>query len=99
MLQKTHYVKGGDITREWLVIDAPGIRLGRLATYVATVLKGKHKPTYTPHLDVGDHVIIVNAENIDVAAGRETAKKYYRHSGYPGGLKVVTLARMREKFP
>ncbi len=96
---KTHVVKGSDIKRDWVVIDATGIRLGRLATYVAHLLKGKHKPIYSPHLDCGDHVIIVNAARVDYHPDRLTDKKYYRHSGYPGGLKVETLGQVLSKKP
>ena len=99
MMFKTYVVKGGELKRDWIVIDAAGVRLGRLASYVATVLKGKHKPIYSPHLDVGDHVIVVNAEKVDIAPERIDEKKYYRHSGYPGGLKVVTLPEMMSQHP
>ena len=96
---KTHVVRGKDLKPEWLVIDAAGVRLGRLATYVAQVLKGKHKPTYSPHMDDGDHVIVINADKIDVAANRMTTKYYYRHSGYPGGLKSERLDRLLARRP
>ena len=88
-----------DIQRNWYVVDAQGQTLGRLATRVASVLRGKHKPLYTPHVDCGDYVVIVNAEKIHTTGQRLTQKKYYRHSGYPGGLKEVTLRDQLQKFP
>jgi large subunit ribosomal protein L13 len=88
-----------DIQRDWYVVDAQGQTLGRLATRVASVLRGKHKPIYTPHVDCGDYVVIVNAEKIHTTGQRLTQKKYYRHSGYPGGLKEVTLRDQLQKFP
>lgn len=88
-----------DVQRDWYVIDAQGQTLGRLASRVATLLRGKHKPIYTPHVDCGDYVIIVNAEKIHVTGQKMTQKKYYRHSGYPGGLKEVALRDQLQKFP
>jgi large subunit ribosomal protein L13 len=88
-----------DVQRDWYVIDAQGQTLGRLASRVATLLRGKHKPMYTPHVDCGDYVIVVNAEKIHVTGQKMTQKKYYRHSGYPGGLKEVTLRDQLQKFP
>lgn len=88
-----------DINREWYVVDAQGQTLGRLATQVASVLRGKHKPFYTPHVDCGDYVIVVNAEKIHVTGQKMVQKKYYRHSGYPGGLKQTTLRDQLQKFP
>jgi large subunit ribosomal protein L13 len=88
-----------DIQRDWYVIDAQGQTLGRLATRVATILRGKHKPIFTPHVDCGDYVIIVNAEKVHVTGQKMTQKKYYRHSGYPGGLKEVTLRDQLRTFP
>lgn len=98
-LQRTFSPTPGDISREWLVVDADGLTLGRLASRVAQVLRGKHKPTYAPHVDGGDFVIVVNAGKVAVTGNKEIAKTYYRHSGYPGGLSELTLAEMREKFP
>jgi large subunit ribosomal protein L13 len=98
-LQKTFTPKPGDITREWLVVDADNIPLGRLASAVAQLLRGKHKPTYAPHVDGGDHVIVINAEKIAVTGNKEEAKMYYRHSGYPGGLREMNLAGMRARYP
>jgi large subunit ribosomal protein L13 len=96
---KTISAREQDIQRDWYVIDAQGQTLGRLATQVATLLRGKHKPTYTPHVDCGDYVIIVNAEKIHVTGQKMTQKNYYRHSGYPGGIKQVTLRDQLQKFP
>jgi large subunit ribosomal protein L13 len=88
-----------DIERKWHVIDASGKTLGRLATEAAVLLKGKHKPMYTPHLDVGDYVVVVNADKIEVTGKKLTQKIYYRHSNYPGGLKSVSLEKMLETHP
>jgi large subunit ribosomal protein L13 len=98
-IQKTFTPTPGDIDRQWFVVDADGQTLGRLASEIAIILRGKHKPTFAPHMDVGDHVIVINAEKIAVTGNKETAKIYYRHSGYPGGLTEMNLAEMREKFP
>ena len=96
---KTISAREQDIQRDWYVIDAQGQTLGRLATRVATVLRGKHKPNFTPHVDCGDYVIVVNAEKVHVTGQKMSQKKYYRHSGYPGGLKQVTLRDQLQKFP
>jgi large subunit ribosomal protein L13 len=88
-----------DITREWFVVDAEGMTLGRLATRVAHVLRGKHKPTFAPHMDMGDFVIIVNADKVVLQGDKQNAKMYYRHSGYPGGIKAVPFARMLDRKP
>ena len=98
-LQKTFTPKPGDITRDWLVIDATDIPLGRLASGVAQLLRGKHKPTFAPHVDGGDFVIVVNAEKVAVTGNKETDKMYYRHSGYPGGLREMNLGAMRARYP
>jgi large subunit ribosomal protein L13 len=98
-VQKTYYPKSEDITREWYVVDAAGKNLGRLASRIAKVLMGKHKPQFTPGVPVGDFVIVVNAEKIAVTGKRLDQKVYYRHSGYPGGLKQITLRQQLEKFP
>ena len=92
-IQKTYATTPAVIERGWWVVDARGMTLGRVASKVATVLRGKHKPYFTPHLDTGDHVIIVNADKIHVTGRRMDQKNYYRHSGYPGGLKDDDLAR------
>lgn len=96
---KTVSTKEQDIQRDWFVVDAQGQTLGRLATRIAIILRGKHKPIYTPHLDCGDYVIVVNAGKIHVTGQKMTQKKYYRHSGYPGGLKEVVLRDQLQKFP
>ena len=96
---KTYVTKPAEIDRSWYVVDAEGQTLGRLATTLATVLKGKHKPTYSPSVDTGDYVIVVNAEKIHVTGRRLDQKKYYRHSGYMGGLTEITLRQQLEKNP
>lgn len=99
MSQKTHVVKAGDIRRAWWVVDAEGQTLGRLAARIAAVLRGKHKPTFTPHLDVGDFVIVVNAEKVTTTGQKLDQKMYYSHSGYPGGIKSRSLRAMLERHP
>jgi len=99
MKKTTVSAREEDVQKDWYVVDAQGQTLGRLATQVATVLRGKHKPLYTPHIDCGDYVIVVNAEKVHVTGQKMTQKKYYRHSGYPGGLKEVTLRDQLQKFP
>lgn len=96
---KTYTTKASDIERKWHVIDASGKTLGRVATEVAILLKGKHKPIYTPNLDVGDYVIVVNADKVQVTGGKYAQKIYYRHSGYPGGLRSVRLDEMLKRHP
>lgn len=88
-----------DVHRHWYVIDAQGQTLGRLATRVATILRGKHKPIYTPHVDCGDYIIVVNAEKVHTTGQKLTQKRYYRHSGYPGGLHSISLRDQLQKFP
>ena len=95
----TYTPKPADITRAWHVVDADGLVLGRVATEVARVLRGKHKPIFAPHVDTGDHVIIVNADNIVLTADKADKKVVYRHSGYPGGLKSQTYANLLEVKP
>jgi large subunit ribosomal protein L13 len=96
---KTISAKEAEIQRDWYVIDAQGQTLGRLATRTATILRGKHKPLYTPHVDCGDYVIIINAEKVHVTGQKMSQKKYYRHSGYPGGIKEISLRDQLQKFP
>jgi len=96
---KTYSTKASDIEREWHVIDASGKILGRLASEVARLLRGKHKPIYVPHLDTGDYVIVINADKVRVTGNKAKQKLYYRHSGYPGGLKSTSLAEMMESHP
>ena len=98
-MRTTFMANENNIERKWYVVDAEGQRLGRLASEVATLLRGKHKPTYTPHADTGDHVIIINAEKIELTGNKLTDKMYYRHSGHPGGLKERNAEEMLEKSP
>ena len=95
----TYSPKISEIERAWYVVDAEGMVLGRLATEVASILRGKHKPTYTPHLDTGDHVIIVNADKVVLTSGKAERKNVYRHSGYPGGLKTQSYADLLARRP
>lgn len=96
---KTFSQKPADVTREWVLIDAASAPLGRVATVIAKHLIGKYKPTYTPHVDGGDYVVVINAEKAVVTGAKETDKMYYRHSGFPGGIKDASLKEVREKFP
>ena len=96
---KTWNAKPGEVERRWYVVDAEGKTLGRLATQIADTLRGKGKPQYTPHVDTGDFVVVVNAEKISVTGQKRAEKMYYRHSGYPGGLKSRTLNDMLERRP
>lgn len=96
---KTYSVKAKDIAREWHVVDADGQTLGRLATQVATVLQGKHKPSYAPHLDNGDFVVVINASKVRVTGQKLDKKVYYRHTGYVGGLKQTPLRDMLQRNP
>jgi large subunit ribosomal protein L13 len=96
---KTYSAKPGEITREWYLVDAEGKTLGRLATQIADTLRGKRKPQYTPHVDTGDFVVVVNAEKIQVTGAKLDQKRYYRHSGYPGGLRSRTLREQLERRP
>ena len=96
---RTFSAKKEEIEREWFVVDAEGQTLGRLATQIATVLKGKHKPIYTPHLDCGDYVIVINADKVRVTGRKMDQKFYYRYSGYPGGLSKISLRDQLARFP
>ncbi len=96
---KTYYAKPQEVEREWVLIDAEDQVLGRVATKAATILKGKHKPQYTPHVDTGDFVVIVNADKIRVTGAKTTDKVYSRHTGYPGGLKQETFEEAMAKHP
>jgi large subunit ribosomal protein L13 len=98
-MQKTFSPKAKEITRDWHVIDASGVPLGRLASRVAQLLRGKHKPTFVPHMDSGDHVIVLNAGKIALTGQKLDQKQYYRHSGYPGGLKTTPIKVELEKRP
>ena len=96
---KTYHAKVGEVEREWLIIDATDLVLGRLSTRLATILKGKNKPQYTPHVDTGDFVVVINAEKIRLTGNKAETKMYYSHSGYVGGLKEVSFQRMLAKHP
>ena len=98
-MDKTHVVKEEDVQREWFVVDATGQTLGRLASQVATILHGKHKPSYSPAVDGGDFVIVVNAEKVHVTGRKLDQKVYYRHTGYPGGVRQITLRNLLQKHP
>lgn len=96
---KTYSAKPGEVERKWYLIDADGVILGRLASKCANILRGKEKPQYTPHVDTGDFVVVINAEKIRVTGGKELKKEYFRHSGFPGGLKSETLEEALAKHP
>ena len=98
-MKNTYMAKKETVKRDWYVIDAEGVNLGRLATRVADVLRGKHKPTFTPHVDCGDYVIVVNASKINLTGNKLNDKMYYNHSGYTGGLRERTAKEMKEKYP
>ena len=98
-LQKTWSPTPADIDRSWHVVDAADVPLGRVASEVAQLLRGKHKPTFSPHMDMGDYVIVLNAEKVAVTGTKETDKVYYRHSGFPGGIKAQTVETIRERHP
>ncbi|KEZ49121.1 MULTISPECIES: 50S ribosomal protein L13 [Metabacillus] len=97
-MRTTYMAKATEVERKWFVVDAAGKTLGRLASEIASVLRGKHKPTYTPHVDTGDHVIIINAAQIELTGKKLTDKIYYRHSQFPGGLKSRTALEMRTNY-
>ena len=99
MLGKTFVAKPSDRQRDWYVVDATGKTLGRLSTQIADVLRGKRKPTYTPHIDTGDFVVVINAEKVAVTGNKRAAKLYYKHSGYPGGLRTRTFEQMMSRRP
>jgi large subunit ribosomal protein L13 len=96
---KTHVVKAGEIRRDWFVLDAQDLVLGRVASQVAHILKGKHKPTYSPHLDTGDHVVVINAEKLRLTGKKTEKKKYFTHSMYPGGMAWTSYRTMSESKP
>ena len=98
-MTRTYTPKAGEAQREWLVIDATDVVLGRLATHTANLLRGKHKPTFAPHMDMGDFVVIVNADKVALTGQKLQKKMAYRHSGYPGGLKAVAYEELLEKNP
>ncbi len=97
-MRQTTMLKPSEVEHKWYVVDATDCTLGRLATQVATVLRGKHKPAYTPHVDCGDYVIVVNADKVKITGDQDEKKFYYRHSGYPGGMKVRSTKLMHEKY-
>jgi large subunit ribosomal protein L13 len=96
---KTYVPKAGDIEQKWYIVDATGKTLGRLSTEIARILRGKHKPMFTPFLDTGDHVIVINAKDIVLTGRKLEQKNHYRHSGYPGGLKTVPYSKLMETHP
>lgn len=96
---RTYSPKASEITRKWYVVDAEDLVLGRLSTEVARILRGKHKPSFAPHMDLGDHVIVINAEKVVVTSNKADQKMVYRHSGYPGGLKSRTFAQAMARKP
>lgn len=96
---KTLSIKKDQISREWFIVDATNQNLGRLASNVAQVIRGKHKPFYTPNLDMGDFVIVVNADKVALSGKKSDMKKYWRHTGFPGGQKEVSFSQMNEKYP
>ena len=98
-MQKTTILKDGDFEKNWYIVDARGKTLGRLATRIATVLRGKHKPGYSPHMDIGDFIVVVNASEIRVTGNKREDKQYWSHSGYPGGLKLISFKDKMEKDP
>lgn len=98
-MRTTYMAKASQVERKWLLVDAEGKTLGRLASEVAALLRGKHKPVYTPHIDTGDHVIVVNADKVVVTGDKKNQKLYYRHSGWTGNLKSVSFATLMEKKP
>lgn len=98
-MNKTHAPRTGDVERKWFLVDGEGKTLGRLASEVATLLMGKHKPFFSPHVDSGDYVIVVNAEKVHLSGKKREQKKYYHHSGYPGGIKEVSYGTLMEKKP
>ena len=96
---RTYSPRADEIQREWYVVDADGLTLGRMATEVARVLRGKHKAMYTPHMDTGDHVVIINADKVVLTKDKAAAKQVYRHTGYPGGIRSTTYANLLEDKP
>lgn len=98
-MRKTYFARPGDIERKWYLIDASGKTLGRMATEIAKILRGKNKPSYTPHVDTGDFVVVVNAEKVRLTGKKVDDKIYYRHSGYPGGIKSINARKMLQIFP
>ncbi len=98
-MSKTYQAKPGEVAREWVLVDLDGVTLGRAATAIARILRGKNKPQFTPHVDTGDFVVVVNAAGVKLTGRKEEQKNYYSHSGFPGALKTTSAAEMREKKP
>ena len=98
-MRTTYMAKKNEVERNWVVVDATDIPLGRLSTVVASILRGKNKPTYTPHVDTGDFVIVINADKVHLTGKKHTDKVYYRHSGHPGGIKSITAGELLERNP
>jgi len=98
-MTKTYLEKPADVKRKWFLVDAEGKTLGRLSAKVASLLRGKHKPTFTPHVDTGDHVVIVNAEKVRLTGNKMESKTYSYHTGYPGGLKTLTAEHIHQRHP
>ncbi|MCD8200146.1 MAG: 50S ribosomal protein L13 [Coriobacteriaceae bacterium] len=98
-LVNTYYAKPSDVQREWLLVDATDKTLGRLCSQIAQILRGKHKPTYTPHVDTGDFVVVINADKVKVTGNKNSDKVYYHHTGHPGGLKSETFEEAMAKHP
>jgi large subunit ribosomal protein L13 len=96
---RTYSAKAETVERDWYVVDATNKPIGRLASEIASRLRGKHKPVYTPHVDTGDYIVVVNAEKIGVTGNKRTGKMYYRHTGYPGGIKSISLGKLLAKAP
>ncbi len=96
---KTVSTKPAEVKREWFVVDAEGLTLGRMATEIARRLRGKHKPEYTPHVDTGDYIVVINADKVRVTGNKAKAKNYYRHTGYPGGLRSMSFEKMMDHAP
>ena len=96
---KTYSARPGQVKHDWLIVDADGLTLGRLATEIAHRLRGKHKPEYTPHVDTGDYIVVVNAEKVVVSGNKTQDKLYHHHTGYPGGLKTVNFEKLQQTFP
>ena len=96
---ETTSIRADEINREWFIVDAEGQTLGRLASEIAQIIRGKKKPFYTPHMDMGDFVVVVNAEKVEVTGNKEKDKSYFRHSGFPGGVTQISLQKVRQDFP
>jgi len=96
---KTYSAKPHEVDQNWLLVDADGLTLGRMATEIATRLRGKHKPEYTPHVDTGDYVVVINAEKVKVTGNKTTDKMYHSHSGFPGGLKSISFDKLQQHAP